>query len=87
MRTHRCQITIHGGLGEDDREAFRDFDIEPNGADTVLIGELDQSGLRGVLNRVQALGLRIVDLIGQAETHGRLAPQRRLMGCAANLSR
>jgi len=48
---------------------------------------LDQSGLRGVLNRVQALGLRIVDLIGQAETHGRLAPQRRLMGCAANLSR
>jgi len=73
MRTHRCRITIHGGLDEDGREAFGDFDIEPNGADTVLIGELDQSGLRGVLNRVQALGLRIVDLSGQAETHGRLA--------------
>src|SRR5215472_4864308 len=32
-----------------------------NVADTVLIGKLDQSRMRSLLNRVQALGLKIVD--------------------------
>lgn len=43
---HRCRITIRGGLDDAGREAVGDFDIEPSGADTVLIGELDQSGIR-----------------------------------------
>jgi hypothetical protein len=38
---HRCRITIRGGLDEAGRETFGDFGIEPSGADTVLIGELD----------------------------------------------
>ena len=62
MRTHRYKITISGGLGETGREAFRDFQIERNGTNTMLTGELDQAGLYGALNRVQALGLELVEL-------------------------
>lgn len=45
MRTHRYRITIAGGLGEIGREAFADFAIEANGANSVLTGTLDQAGL------------------------------------------
>ena len=62
MRTHRYKIIILGGLGETYREAFRDFHIEPNGTNTVLTGELDQSGLYGALNQIQSLGLELVGL-------------------------
>ena len=66
---HRWRITIGGGLDEAGREAFGDFDIEPNGADTVLIGELDQQDLRSLHVRVQALGLQIVDLRSDPPTY------------------
>jgi hypothetical protein len=66
---HRCRITIRGGLDEAGREAFGDFDIEPNGVDTVLIGELDQPDLRSLHVRVQALGLQIVDLRSDPPTY------------------
>jgi hypothetical protein len=62
VRTHRYKIIILGGLGETYREAFRDFHIEPNGTNTVLTRELDQSGLYGALNRIQSLGLELVGL-------------------------
>ena len=62
MRTHRYKITIVGGLGETYREAFGDFHIEPNGTNTVLIADLDQSGLYGALNQIQSLGLELVGL-------------------------
>ena len=62
MRTHRYQITIAGGLGEVGRKAFSDFLIEPNGANTALIGDLDQVALYGALNRILALGLELVEL-------------------------
>jgi hypothetical protein len=62
VRTHRYKIIILGGLGETYREAFRDFHIEPNGTNTALTGELDQSGLYGALNRIQSLGLELVGL-------------------------
>ena len=70
MRTHRYKITISGGLGETGREAFRDFQIEPNGTNTMLTGELDQAGLYGALNRVQALGLELVELSRLADGTG-----------------
>ena len=38
MRTHRYRITISGSLGETGREAFGDFGIQPDSADTVLTG-------------------------------------------------
>jgi hypothetical protein len=59
---HRYTITILGGLGKTFREAFGDFRIEPNGPNTVLIGDLDQPGLYGALNRIQSLGLELVGL-------------------------
>jgi hypothetical protein len=58
----RYMITILGGLGNTCREAFGDFRIEPNGMNTVLIGDLDQPGLCGALNRIQSLGLELVGL-------------------------
>jgi hypothetical protein len=54
--------TIRGGLDEAGGEAFGDLGIEPNGTDTVLIGELDQPGMRSLQVRLQTLGLQIVDL-------------------------
>jgi hypothetical protein len=62
VRTHRYRITIAGGLGEIGREAFKDFMIEPNGTNTLLIAELDQAALYGALDRIQALGLELVEL-------------------------
>ena len=62
VRRHRYRITVSGGLGKTGREAFGDFRIEPNGTNTALIADLDQSGLYGVLNRVQALGLELTEL-------------------------
>ena len=62
MRTHRYKITISSGLGDTGRDTFGDFQIERNGKNTMLTGELDQSGLYGALNRIQALGLEVVEL-------------------------
>ena len=62
MRTHSYRITIAGGLGDIGREAFSDFRIEAVGANTVLIGELDQAALYGTLNRILSLGFELVEL-------------------------
>ena len=62
MSTHRYQITIVGGLGEIGREAFADFLIEPNGTNTVLVGDLDEAALYGALNRILALRLELIEL-------------------------
>jgi hypothetical protein len=70
LRTYRYQITILGDLGETYREAFADFRIEPNGANTVLTGDLDQAALYGALNRIQSLGLELVSLSRLADGTG-----------------
>ena len=62
MRTHRYRITISGELDEAGREVFADFVIEPDGGHTVLIGDLDQAALYGALNRIQWLGLALVEV-------------------------
>lgn len=68
MRTHRYEITILGELGEIYREAFGDLHVKPNGTNTMLIGDLDQAGLYGALNRIQSLGLELVGLSRLAES-------------------
>jgi hypothetical protein len=60
--THRYRITIAGHLGETGREAFGDLDIEPDGPDTALAGDLDQAALYGALNRILSLGLELIEL-------------------------
>lgn len=62
MSTHRYRITIAGGLGEIGREAFANFLIEPNGTNTVLVGDLDEAALYGALNRILALRLELIEL-------------------------
>jgi hypothetical protein len=62
VRTHRYRITVGGGLGTIVRQAFEEFKIESNGAHTLLIADLDQAALYGALNRIQSLGLELVEL-------------------------
>ena len=63
MRTHRYRLTVAGALGGTSREIFADFAIETNGAKTVLSGDLDDAALYGMLNRVQMLGLELLELV------------------------
>ena len=63
MRTHRYRLTVAGALGGTGREIFADFAIETNGARTVLSGDLDDAALYGTLNRVQMLGLELLELV------------------------
>ena len=63
MRTHRYRLTVAGALGGTGREIFADFAIETNGARTVLSGDLDDAALYGMLNRVQMLGLELLELV------------------------
>jgi hypothetical protein len=53
MHTYRYRTTVCGGLDEAGRAAFAGFAIEPDGADTVLTGALDQAALYGALNRIR----------------------------------
>ena len=70
MSTHRYRITIAGGLGEIGREAFADFLFEPNGTDTVIVGDLDQAALYGALNRILALHLELIELSRLSDKSG-----------------
>ena len=62
MRTHHYRIIVAGGLSEIGREAFSDFRIEANGANTALIRDLDQAALYGTLNRILSLGFELIEL-------------------------
>ena len=55
MGTHRYRIVVAGHLRAADRETFGDLRIEPSGHVTVLLGDKDQAGLHGVLNRIRQL--------------------------------
>jgi hypothetical protein len=62
VRTHRYRITVGGGLGRLARQAFGDFSIDVNATHTSLTADLDQAALYGALNRIQSLGLELVEL-------------------------
>jgi hypothetical protein len=66
MRAHRYQITIMGSLGPVAQEMFEDFKIESNRRHTYLIADLDQAGLYGALNRIQSIGLELIELTRMA---------------------
>ena len=66
--THRYRITVAGALGGTGREVFADFAIEANGATTVLAGDLDDAGLFGMLDRLQTLGLELLELVRNPES-------------------
>jgi hypothetical protein len=59
----RYQIRIRGGLGRTIRSAFPALEAAPSGEDTVLTGTLaDQAALYGVLARIEALGLELLEV-------------------------
>ncbi len=70
MASYRYRITVRGGLGDASRQAFEDFTIESDGRETRLMQELDQAALYGALNRIQSLGLELVDLTRLADGRG-----------------
>ena len=57
-------IRVRGVLGDQlAASAFPDLTALPEGGDTWLVGHLpDQSALHGVLGRVEALGLELVEV-------------------------
>jgi hypothetical protein len=83
MRTAACgqhdprppmthEISVRGRLGRTMRAAFPGLRAETHGEDTLLTGALtDQAALYGVLARIEALGLELLEV-------------RRLRGGTAN---
>ncbi len=63
MKRNWYAITVEGRLGNAARLAFEGLEVtESHGDRTTLTGELDQSGLYGILLRGQALALELVDV-------------------------
>lgn len=62
MTSRSYEIRVTGALGPAAREAFADMAVEVEPATTVLTGDLDQSALHALLDRVRSLGLELVDV-------------------------
>ena len=70
----RYQIRVRGRLGQTMRRAFPDLHAETHGEDTLLAGALaDQAALFGVLTRIEALGLELVE-VRRCESPRRVTP-------------
>ena len=68
------QIRIRGRLGQTMRRAFPALHAETHGEDTLLAGALaDQAALFGVLTRIEALGLELVE-VRRCESPRRVTP-------------
>jgi hypothetical protein len=63
MHTAHYEITIRGRLGDTLLGAFAGLTATSTPARTVLSGELpDQAALYGVLERIESLGLELLDV-------------------------
>jgi hypothetical protein len=62
------QVRVRGQLSEMMLGAFPDLRAQVLGSETVLAGELDQAALFGVLDRVEALGLELLE-VRRTEDH------------------
>lgn len=56
------EIRVVGKLGPAAQEAFEGLGVNTEPLATVLSGEFDQAALHGLLDRVRALGLELVDI-------------------------
>ncbi|MFD0420006.1 hypothetical protein [Streptomyces sp. NPDC127108] len=57
------EIRVRGRIGERFRSAFGEVTVRLRPAETVLYGvDLDQSALYGILDRIQALGLELLEV-------------------------
>ena len=62
MRSHLYRITIAGHLGQLEQDAFDEMSSVRADGRTHLIGKLDQAALFGIVARVQALALELVEV-------------------------
>ena len=63
MKSTRYEITVRGRFGETLAIAFEGLSAAPAGVDTVIRGEIvDQAALYGVLERIESLGLELLDV-------------------------
>ena len=62
LASYRYRITVRGGLGDASRAAFEGFAIVSDGTETILIQDLDQAALYGVLAQAEALGLELLEV-------------------------
>ncbi|WJV50639.1 hypothetical protein [Streptomyces flavofungini] len=57
------EIRVRGRIGDSFRSAFGEVTVRLRPAETVLYGVgLDQSALYGILDRIQALGLELLEV-------------------------
>jgi hypothetical protein len=62
MKSTRYEITVRGRLSDTLIDAFVGLSAAPAGANTVLRGPIDQAALYGVLERIESLGLELLDV-------------------------
>jgi len=63
MPTTHYEITVRGRMSPSLVEGFEGLSATASGSDTVLRGEIaDQAALYGVLERVESLGLELLDV-------------------------
>ena len=71
MSTHHYEIRVVGSIGPAAQEAFSDMGMDVEPVSTVLSSTLNQRGLHAILNKIQTLGLELVD-VRQLPTTGDL---------------
>jgi hypothetical protein len=62
MHTTHYEVIVRGRLGPGLVSAFEGLTPITTAASTSLRGELDQAALHGVLERIEALGLELLDV-------------------------
>lgn len=62
MLRNSYEIRVLGSLGPAALEAFAGLSVDVEPTTTVLSGNFDQADLHGLLDRVRALGLELVDV-------------------------
>lgn len=56
------RVVVRGELSERLAAAFEEMEMETEGGHTILTGEIDQPHIHGILDRIGALGLKLVSV-------------------------
>jgi hypothetical protein len=67
VHAQRYRITVKGKLGEASVVAFEGMKVTYEAGRTVLVADLDQSSLYGVLQRIYTLALELVSVMPEGE--------------------
>ena len=67
MHVHRYLITVKGKLGEASLVAFDGMKVTYDAGRTVIVAELDQAALYGVLQRIFSLAFELVSVVREGE--------------------